>query len=213
MSQSSKLDYLESWRFRRAIYRLGLFSSLFSADNIDFDESSEPQEIERDRHRRKRLLSEFPDCELREIQVAMTFLNELTSWITICDNSYGYYDLGMPDPLSKKHLTPIVIEMTDSLKDLALCHGPALILEAYQARSIQEICSPLEESGMDTLPEILKEFISYPLQEVFEERKLKPDIPCWKFVLDNIHGANDMCTSFTTKLLYCYLSSNQYVRS
>ena len=180
-------------------------------DDIDFDEDAEPQEIEQERHRRKRLLSDFPDCELREMQAATTFLSELVSWIETCDNTYGYYDSGMPDPLSRKHITSIVIEMTDSLSDLALARGPALILGAYQTRSIQEIYSPLDESGMDTLPETLKEYISYPLQKVFEERKLKSDIPCWKSMLGNIHGANDMCTSFTTKLLHSYLISNQYV--
>ena len=101
--------------------------------------------------------------------------------------------------------------MADYLKDLALSQGPAIILEAHRYRSIQGISSLLDEPGRDTLPEILEGFISLPLQKVFEERKLKPDIPCWESILGNIHGANDMCTCFMTKLLYCYLSSNQYV--
>lgn len=97
---------MESWRFRRAMYRLMLFTTLFPAkdyiwipvESEDDDEEDDDEEDDDDSlaNRRKRFtesqveeihscqrtfLDDFPSPDLRELYTVATFVGKLIGWV------------------------------------------------------------------------------------------------------------------------------------
>ncbi|KAJ7723712.1 hypothetical protein B0H14DRAFT_3519866 [Mycena olivaceomarginata] len=115
--KTSRLTPLESSRFARAIYRVMLYCELFyyplMIDDTDAYEKDDPEivKIYRDR---SAMLNEYPTPELLEICTIVAFLHDL-----ICDveEAEGHEEL-------------------ECLLDICLSTGPAVILQAYLAKSI-----------------------------------------------------------------------------
>lgn len=80
---------MESWRFRRALYRLMLFSRVFPAGDVEFDEDSTPDETLEARRERKKFLGVFSTSELREIHSVALFLKEVAEWAAVAGDSGG----------------------------------------------------------------------------------------------------------------------------
>lgn len=179
-SQISVLGSMESWRFRRAVYRAMLFAKAFPIhqyDGEEFEDEPDPDDLEKERLKRKQLLTEFSSYELRELRSVAFFLIEVTKWATIAGGSdYFMLDSG----------------------DVALACGPARVLAAYQGRSIDDIIED-DLAGVpdDTVvPLVLQGYISNPLNAIWEERKEKPppdDAKHWNTILDSISGEGDTC--------------------
>lgn len=94
-STHSVLSSSESWRFRRAIYRIMLYSRLFPGHEIldpelwsDHDDDGDDDEADnyasralKERTSRKEFLEGFVTQELYEINSVVRFLEEIADWI------------------------------------------------------------------------------------------------------------------------------------
>ncbi|KAF9464131.1 hypothetical protein BDZ94DRAFT_1257074 [Collybia nuda] len=172
-SQTSKLDSMESWQFRSAIYRLMLFTQFFNVD--DFEYESQVENDGEERLKRKNFFSQFPNYELFAVHSVSIFLRDVAQWTEIADRSFEYSGFG----------------------DLALVQGPQKILEAYETldtETLREITEQVEDP--DDLVELFKGYLAPPLSSVFEARKTKPpatDNTHWKSILKDIQSENDTC--------------------
>ncbi|RDB17923.1 hypothetical protein Hypma_000688 [Hypsizygus marmoreus] len=173
-SQTSKLDSMESWQFRRAMYRLILFSKAFPVEeieDIDFDNDVDDEEIEHTRLKRKQLLSEFGNYDLLAIHSAAEFLMEIAQWAAIAENA-GAAFVGM--------------------EEIAVCKGPEVVLNAYRTRSTFDLREYLD---LEELLPLFEHYISHPLGKLWQERKMKPppnDASHWKSILKDVHD-KDAC--------------------
>ncbi|KAJ7752383.1 hypothetical protein B0H16DRAFT_1317503 [Mycena metata] len=75
-SRTSVLTPDESHRFRRAMYRIMLYTGIFRGDRYDIDQLEElsDEDIKHIQAQRTAVLSEFPTDELREIWAVVRFL-------------------------------------------------------------------------------------------------------------------------------------------
>ncbi|KAF5382585.1 hypothetical protein D9615_002789 [Tricholomella constricta] len=176
-SQTSILHSMESWRFRRAVYRLMLFAKAFPPDeyedDFDSDEPPDANELLRVRVQRKKLLAKFTNSELREVNSVAIFLIEVAKWAHIADGLHYDGALGSGD--------------------LPLARGPTMILEAYQNKYVEDLVGECHD---DQMPSMLAEYIFDPLSRIWRERNEKPppsDTTHWNSILDTIHGGADMC--------------------
>jgi hypothetical protein len=84
---------MESWRFRRAMYRFMLVSQVFpcheneNEDDEDLDEEDE-EEINQTKQGLKRFLDEFFTEELLELQSVVAFLHDLSEWTARAESIY-----------------------------------------------------------------------------------------------------------------------------
>ncbi|KAF8073608.1 hypothetical protein FPV67DRAFT_1478596 [Lyophyllum atratum] len=177
-SQTSKLNSMESWRFRRAMYRAMLFAETFPVlvdEEEDFDDSEpEADELLKAKLQRKKFLKEFSNYHLRELRSATLFLKEVVNWASLAGGSYF-------DPLN--------------MGDLATARGPRLVLEAYRAKSNDDLVEhPMLADG--SMPPMIEGYLTDPLNEVWEARKEKPppdDHKHWNSILDSEQGEQDTC--------------------
>lgn len=179
---------MESWQFRRAVYRLMLLAQVFEADDMDFGFQSEA-DLDEETTKRKEFLLQFPNYELFPVHSVSIFLKEVAQWAEIAENSYECLCL----LTSQEILCNQSFLMADEeFGDLALAHGPERILEAYQTQDTQTIREIADSDDM----EIFQGYLANPLSSIWEARKTKPpasDSTHWKSILDVIQGENDTC--------------------
>ena len=84
---SSALTSMESWRFRRAMYRIMLFAELFpwSLYEEEYDEA----EVDRIIIQHRKFLEDFTTPELQELYSAALFLVELNQQMLARTDSIG----------------------------------------------------------------------------------------------------------------------------
>lgn len=84
---------MESWRFRRAMYRMMLFSRVFPLEEPDWDEDEDGDEriqaLQKITLRKKRFLAEFPNFELFPLHSVAIFLVEVAEWAETAEISYS----------------------------------------------------------------------------------------------------------------------------
>jgi hypothetical protein len=78
-SRRSVLTSEESWRFRRAVYRIMFYTRLFSGDRYDLDEIADLGEdgVKHIRLQRMAVLKEYPTDELRQIYAVVQFMRDI----------------------------------------------------------------------------------------------------------------------------------------
>lgn len=78
---------MESLRFRRAMYRLMLYSKLFPVEAMEEYEAEQldPDDIYQARRQRKEFLAEFSSLDLRCMHSVALFLIEVSKWVIIAD--------------------------------------------------------------------------------------------------------------------------------
>ncbi|KAJ6585996.1 hypothetical protein B0H19DRAFT_1250739 [Mycena capillaripes] len=168
--KTSQLTPLESSRFTRAMYRIMLYCELFyyplMIDDTDAYEKDDPEivKIYRDR---SAMLNEYPTPELLEIRTVVAFLHDL---IWDVEEAEGYKE-------------------PEHLLDICLSTGPAVILQAYLAKTINIFDEVL-------LPEVLlcgsadnvfwSGFVTTPLETVLKERQEVSPRTEWNAILDKI---------------------------
>ncbi|KAF8898837.1 hypothetical protein BD779DRAFT_1485777 [Infundibulicybe gibba] len=174
-SRKSTLSFVESWRFRRGVYRIMLFSKIFSVsfDGDDLDDD----EVATTRLQRKRFLAEFHTDELRELYSIVQFLTEIVQWSAdACEESDAHH-----------------------LDDIWVSLGPQIALQSYELAStsvLYEHMSGFDLDEADEFPPTLENFISDPLSQIWAGRNVKPpadDQSHWKSILDEVKGENDLC--------------------
>ncbi|KAK6966613.1 hypothetical protein R3P38DRAFT_906096 [Favolaschia claudopus] len=177
-SATSVLTPEESWRFRRAMYRIMLYCRLFPGDRYTLDDIEELEEegIKQIQKQRTAVLAEYPTDELLQLYAVVRFLRGILEHV-IGDE-----------------------ELATNLAQLFLSLGPESILDAYEDRNydiLEDLLgySILEEDG-DT--PLYIGYFSTPLNNIWAARKVtappKEEEPATKYILDEIIGANDTCS-------------------
>ncbi|KAJ7722013.1 hypothetical protein B0H16DRAFT_1601423 [Mycena metata] len=153
-STTSVLTPEESFRFRRAMYRILIYSSRFGALEYDEDEaieiSDEPPTMAKIFTQRHRMLSKYPTPHLREIHTVVKFLKQAADWVR-------------PE-IETQHDDP------EQTTDICVAAGPALILAAYEARGMEVMEDACEM--VDSFADIpfFAGFFSNPLSRIWTAR-------------------------------------------
>ncbi|KAF9029902.1 hypothetical protein BDZ89DRAFT_1064999 [Hymenopellis radicata] len=190
-SKQSKLNSLESWRFRRAVFRLNLYSRIFNLSmyrpaNLEFDDDEQVEaKHQKDLSAKKAFLVDFLTEELVELYAVSHFLLDLADWASYCGT--GYVDSLM------------------QCRDMTLAVGPHRILEAYETGSFTPILDQADEDMdgdliSDAEERFLEGYLSVPLTSIWERRKVTPpklptelDSTIWYSILENVQE-HDTCT-------------------
>ncbi|KAL0569471.1 hypothetical protein V5O48_012497 [Marasmius crinis-equi] len=185
--KSTQLTPSESLRFQRALYRIDLYSRMFSGVSYaeEFEtqnpEDEEVQErVEKDRKERERFLSAFSTAELREIWTVSQFLTDIFVW------AEGD-DADTPDNASTTHKL-----------DMALSVGPASIYRCWDEGTVDMLTAELEywfADGAFDHP-LVAGYLRDPLAKLFRERNAKApfdDSEHWSSV-DEARGVDDKCS-------------------
>ncbi|KAJ7166978.1 hypothetical protein C8R46DRAFT_1192222 [Mycena filopes] len=123
---ASVLSPEESFRFRRAMYRVMLFSARFTSIGCKIDDEYEDPEVLR--KRQSKVLAVYTTAELYEIHSVVLFL---------------------------RHMIRLVLQQPpgndDATIDICLAAGPALILATYESRDTDTMAAacPLVDYGGD----------------------------------------------------------------
>ncbi|KAJ6483155.1 hypothetical protein C8R45DRAFT_1000732 [Mycena sanguinolenta] len=172
-SRTSVLSSEESWRFRRAVYRVMLYSNLFPHGRYENDEILDMDDecVDKIRKQRTAVLNEYPTDELRELWSVVKFFVDI----------FDRVDVNDPNMISG-----------------LLSTGPSGVLQAWQTRSYHMLHAELVflyEVGDN--PILFQGYLSIPLQNIWIARSVpppKPDDPASKWILDQIPSANDTCS-------------------
>ncbi|KAJ7189243.1 hypothetical protein C8R46DRAFT_36541 [Mycena filopes] len=155
---SSVLTPGESFRFRRAMYRIMLYSTRFSAlaysEDEAFDMADDSETMTKIVGDRLKMLSEYATADLREIHTVVVFLKQAVDWVRQdVENPHGYDD-------------------KEQVPDICLAAGAALILATYEARDmdVMENACPMVDSFGD-IP-LFVGFFSHPLEHIWESRNV-----------------------------------------
>ncbi|KAJ7678652.1 hypothetical protein B0H17DRAFT_1334094 [Mycena rosella] len=175
-SKRSVLTSEESWRFRRAAYRIMLYCSVFPGNRYEFDEieALDDQQIEKIRGQRTAMLNRYQTDELLELFSVVKFIQGILSSVVDDDQS--------------------------NMVDILLSTGPEGAVLAWEERSYDALEMDLLGDGLLHDDEDNKLFAGYftlTFENIWTRRNLKPpkeEDPASKWVLDEVIGANDTCS-------------------
>ncbi|KAJ7261073.1 hypothetical protein C8J57DRAFT_472549 [Mycena rebaudengoi] len=170
-TKTSVLTSDESWRFRRAMYRIMLYCNQFpgnryTAEEIDFDDE---ELIEKIRAQRTTVLSEYSTDELHQLDSVVKFL-------------HGILDSVSAPP-----------------GETLLSTGPSGVQRAWQAHSCDVLEDDIDFAFFEDDGDIplFQGYFSLPLENIWAARKITPpneDDPASQWILDQVDGANDTCS-------------------
>ncbi|KAF7342246.1 hypothetical protein MVEN_01812600 [Mycena venus] len=177
-SKTSVLTSEESWRFRRAMYRIMLYCNQFSGTRYTEEEIelNDEEILDKIRKQRTAVLNEYPTDELQQLHSVVQFLRSIFISLSTTD-----------------------LDFIDSL----LSTGPANALRAWQDRSYEVIQDDVEFTMFDDEDDapLFEGYFSLPFENIWTERKVTPpkeDDPASKWILDQVNGANDTCSQCAT---------------
>ncbi|KAJ6472064.1 hypothetical protein C8R45DRAFT_1164896 [Mycena sanguinolenta] len=179
-SKISVLTSQESWRFRRAAYRIMLFCNLFPLYDLDMLSSLERDSIELIRRERAALLSAYPTDELLQFYAIAEFMRD--TFATVASSNLKETNC------------------TDDILDAVLGTGPRGVARAWKQRSICDLADELyylfrESDSRNTLN---TEYFTTPLMNIWSARGV--EVPAedldehTKHILDTVIGADDTCS-------------------
>ncbi|KAJ7751910.1 hypothetical protein DFH07DRAFT_825852 [Mycena maculata] len=181
MSRTSLLTSEESWRFRRAIYRIKLFCRLFSIqcygnfEELDDDEFDDDM-IQRIRAQRMAIPNEYPADELLQLYSVVAFMKGIFA-----------------DVLGE------AANSSSVLVDVLLATGPDGALRAWEERSPDSL---QDDHGFGLFADndnykLFAGYFAIPFKNIWTARNITPpkdDDPPSKWILDQVNGANDTCS-------------------
>ncbi|KAF7326722.1 F-box domain-containing protein [Mycena sanguinolenta] len=165
MSQTSALSFDESWRFRRAMYRIMLYCKMFPFAP-SYNESDE--EFETLRAQRTAILTQYA-ADVGELQQLSSVVKYLTNI---------FYKLNGTLDIS-----------TDAL----LTASPSGALRAWEARSY-DVLQDVVELDSESITELEEGYFDIPLQRIWTAREITPSPECGRpsqGILNSINGAED----------------------
>ncbi|CAK5276631.1 unnamed protein product [Mycena citricolor] len=174
-SRTSVLTPEESQRFRRAAYRILLYSEIFTSRGWDVNDilDMEADEVMDFVKQRTAFFMRFPTDELLEIWSVTEYMRHI------------YLELGIRE------------ESTDVAMMHLLTLGPEAVVQAWDTRNPYGVLCEMDVddfSEMDEEPPLFSGFYDAPLQKIWSVRKVqapKEDDSPSKWVLDTVNGAND----------------------
>ncbi|KAJ7914378.1 hypothetical protein B0H13DRAFT_2002953, partial [Mycena leptocephala] len=171
-SKTSVLTSAESWRFRRAMYRIML--NHYSQEEIDPDDD---ELIAKIRKQRTAILSEYPTDDLRELNSAVKFLCRILT--------------ALPT-LVQSNVTEGLLSTGPS--------GTLRVWQARSYHVLEDdIDLMFFEDDEEIL--LFVRYFSLPLQSIWTTRNITPpkeDDPASTWILDQVNGANDTCSHCAT---------------
>ncbi|KAF8644667.1 hypothetical protein AX16_008327 [Volvariella volvacea WC 439] len=161
----TKLSPVESWRFRRALYRFWLYTLVFQTHDFSDDNEGGEGIIDGSREMKFYFLNQFPSDELKELYTASIFFVKL-----------------LESAIQEDHLED---RYSQNQIELGLAVGPSVLLDAYEGRDSD---APLFVILKDDLPDSASvSYITQPLFTIWEERGTNP--PCdeshWRSILNS----------------------------
>ncbi|KAJ6490825.1 hypothetical protein C8R45DRAFT_990998 [Mycena sanguinolenta] len=169
-SRISVLTADESWRFRRAAYRIMFYCTLFSASGDDVDED----EIKPIQRQRTAVLMEYPTDELFQLYSIVRFFRSI---LEHCNE----------EEANPPHVVDVLLTL-----------GPGGVKRAWDYRECQNLLDDIDlDWDHDLAHPLYTGYFSVPLDKIWVTRKVKPpkdDEPATKYILDTIIGANDTCS-------------------
>ncbi|KAJ7738238.1 hypothetical protein DFH07DRAFT_841194 [Mycena maculata] len=173
-SKTSVLTPEESWRFRRAMYRLMLYCNLFPPDRHERHEIDDLEDtaIEKIFAQRTAVLNVYPTDELVQLYAVAKFMRGLLEGLSGGD--------------------PRTVDIFQSL-------GPARALYGWQERHIGVLVDDISDELFDNDDDIalFSGYFATPFKNLWETRKIPPlkdEEPLSKWILDQVNGANDTCS-------------------
>ncbi|KAJ7853804.1 hypothetical protein B0H14DRAFT_3449995 [Mycena olivaceomarginata] len=168
----------ESWRFRRAMYRIMFYTKLFPCDRYSFKDFVDLGDdvIKLIQRQRTAVLKEYPTDELRQMYAVIQFLRGILEDVAEAEND---------------------IAIESSMVDILLSRGPESVWCTWHERSFEPVESGLPY-GLDE-NELHTGYFSLPLNKIWTARGVKPPKddddkePPTKWILDLIIGGNDTC--------------------
>ncbi|KAJ7848825.1 hypothetical protein B0H14DRAFT_2356546 [Mycena olivaceomarginata] len=191
-SKTSVLTSPESWRFRRAMYRIMLYCHLFPGNRYSQEEIDPDDEelLDKIRKQRTAILSEYPTDDLREVHSAVKFLCSIFDSVTNARTLSSH---------SASLLLTTYFENQMSLKPF-FSTGPSGALRAWQDRSYHVLEDDIDLMFFEDDEEIplFVGYLSLPLKNIWTARNITPpkDDPASMWILDQVNGANDTCAYF-----------------
>ncbi|KAL0571535.1 hypothetical protein V5O48_010426 [Marasmius crinis-equi] len=195
-SKGTRLTFMESLRFQRAMYRIMLYCRIF--DGEKYSEEHDPDNDSEDgdmaerlaevRRERKKFLGAFSDEQLIQIHSVSRFLVETAS-------TFYFY-----------RTANVLSDTSDNLGDIALSASPDVIYACYETGSSSALVAYIDGWNDDILTNVrpmISGYLSHPLAKLYEERKVKPpstDTLQWKAILDSVEGENDTCARCEDKV-------------
>ncbi|KAJ7792974.1 hypothetical protein B0H14DRAFT_2469633, partial [Mycena olivaceomarginata] len=179
--RTSKRSFLtpeESWRFRRAMYRIMFYTKLFPCDRYSFKDFVDlgDDAIKLIQRQRTAVLKEYPTDELRQMYAVIQFLRGILEEVAEAEND---------------------IAIESSMVDILLSRGPESVWCTWHERSLEPVESGLPY-GLDE-NELHTGYFSLPLNKIWTARGVKPPKddddkePPTKWILDLTIGGNDTC--------------------
>ncbi|KAF8160443.1 hypothetical protein K438DRAFT_1859751 [Mycena galopus ATCC 62051] len=176
-SRVSVLTSEESWRFRRAAYRIMHYCTLFSVDHHDddFDGDGISDDVVKHVHRqRTAVLNEYSTHELLQLYAVMRFFRSILEDVTAGEDDQS------------------------TRVDILLTSGPEGAKFAWEDRSYDSLDDDVSvQLDNDLEWPLYVGYFSVPLDNIWTARKVKPpkdEEPATKWILDEIRGANDTCS-------------------
>ncbi|KAJ7166971.1 hypothetical protein C8R46DRAFT_268276 [Mycena filopes] len=170
---ASVLSPEESFRFRRAMYRVMLFSARFTSIGCDiYDDDDWPSDWVL-RKRRFKALAVYATAELCEIHSVVLFLKGMI------------------------HLVVPQVQGDDGTTDVCLAAGPALILATYESRDADTMAAvcPFVDYGDPTR---FLGFFYDPMAEIWAARELEAQPPDdsahLRSILETVPDGLDSCS-------------------
>ncbi|KAJ7300829.1 hypothetical protein DFH08DRAFT_127839 [Mycena albidolilacea] len=197
-SRTSVLTPEESFRFRRAVYRVWVYCRRFSGDRYDLDEIDELGDagVALTWRQRTAMLNVYHTPELLQMYAVMRFFRETLKKISEEDDE--------PYP--------------DTLIDILLSTGPDSVERAYDARATEHIedmnlAFRIYEVDDDTGLDLYNGYFSRPLGEIWTERGVKPPndddrAGAAKLILDTVVEKDDKCSQCATGGLALFTEAN-----
>ncbi|KAL0960743.1 hypothetical protein HGRIS_005767 [Hohenbuehelia grisea] len=174
-SKNSRLSPSESWRLRRALYRIMIYCAVFGLDRPPMDAGFDqiPQSV---RTEQKDFFADMDTTELAELQVVVTFLKDLGKCACLGDD------------LDNDLLILVAF---------LFLYGPHAILHCYEQGTLGDIYeAQYNDFAFNDLPaDPILAFIDGPLTAAFSEHELSMDTVVqsspWRPLLDEIAGEDD----------------------
>ncbi|KAF9235397.1 hypothetical protein BU15DRAFT_51483 [Melanogaster broomeanus] len=166
-SKISRLSYVESWKFRRAMYRIWIMSTLYG-HGASSTSNGQPV-LAASFGEQKAFLQQFTSQELVQISKVAIFLQSTASWAIFAE---------------RKLIGSLDVYDFDSLY---LYAGPRVVLRCYEEASSNPLPSPLPED------ELYDDFLMPSLREILNDRNASVPPAFIGSILDEIHGEGDKC--------------------
>ncbi|KAJ3777013.1 hypothetical protein FB446DRAFT_223647 [Lentinula raphanica] len=190
-SVTSKFTPDESWRFRRALHRITLYTLEFPLSRYPYVEEKDRgtmnelhQQVAQEKQRRVTFLSGLGAEEMLEISAVLFFLEELGIYVFSHTSLYRH-----------------------GLRALLVAAGPEVMLACHYTMSDIPLLERIPDlERMASYHPLLEWYIWGPLLKILQDREIKADADSddfpWSFISNRITEANAHCHRCKDHLLF-----------